>query len=314
MLAAFSISSSSPIAIHHNINNNNINPSFLDDDPNKNKTKNQYHTTPRHCNTSSPQTQLDHSSSMDNNNNNNNNNHSSSLVTDYYKFCNHDHTHLLLPLNPNSTNRKSKGKEVMEMSEVGGLLKMKKNKQKGKMEEKKLAVREGFIHVRAKRGEATDSHSLAERVRRERISDRMRLLQGLVPGCHKVNGKALMLDEIINYVRSLQNQVEFLSMKLASVNPIHSHTFGLMESHTSQSHQNNFTNGLASSSRLLDQSITSSPNYAYPQFLDNYVDSLLFQHSQTFPNDLSQMLWEGDDDQIQRQELINHSDIMFSFH
>ncbi|XP_019708367.1 basic helix-loop-helix protein 80 isoform X2 [Elaeis guineensis] len=72
----------------------------------------------------------------------------------------------------------------------------------------------GFIHVRARRGQATDSHSLAERARREKIRGRMKMLQGLVPGCDKVNGKALMLDEIINYVRSLQNQVEFLSAKL----------------------------------------------------------------------------------------------------
>ncbi|CDP03937.1 unnamed protein product [Coffea canephora] len=76
-----------------------------------------------------------------------------------------------------------------------------------------------YIHVRARRGQATDSHSLAERVRREKISERMKLLQDLVPGCNKVTGKALMLDEIINYVQSLQRQVEFLSMKLASVNP-----------------------------------------------------------------------------------------------
>ncbi|XP_039039320.1 transcription factor bHLH62-like isoform X2 [Hibiscus syriacus] len=75
-----------------------------------------------------------------------------------------------------------------------------------------------YIHVRARRGQATDSHSLAERVRREKISERMKLLQNLVPGCSKVAGKALMLDEIINYVQSLQRQVEFLSMKLASVN------------------------------------------------------------------------------------------------
>ncbi|GKV10893.1 hypothetical protein SLEP1_g22197 [Rubroshorea leprosula] len=75
-----------------------------------------------------------------------------------------------------------------------------------------------YIHVRARRGQATDSHSLAERVRREKISERMKLLQDLVPGCNKVTGKALMLDEIINYVQSLQSQVEFLSMKLASVN------------------------------------------------------------------------------------------------
>ncbi|KAK1376084.1 transcription factor bHLH137 [Heracleum sosnowskyi] len=78
----------------------------------------------------------------------------------------------------------------------------------------------GYIHVRARRGQATDSHSLAERVRREKISERMKLLQALVPGCDKVTGKALMLDEIINYVQSLQNQVEFLSMKIASVNPM----------------------------------------------------------------------------------------------
>ncbi|XP_061364594.1 basic helix-loop-helix protein 80-like [Gastrolobium bilobum] len=78
----------------------------------------------------------------------------------------------------------------------------------------------GYVHVRARRGQATDSHSLAERVRREKISERMKMLQRLVPGCDKVTGKALVLDEIINYVQSLQNQVEFLSMKLASVNPM----------------------------------------------------------------------------------------------
>ncbi|KAJ7540447.1 hypothetical protein O6H91_10G015300 [Diphasiastrum complanatum] len=65
-----------------------------------------------------------------------------------------------------------------------------------------------YIHVRARRGQATDSHSLAERVRREKISERMKFLQDLVPGCSKVTGKALMLDEIINYVQSLQSQVE----------------------------------------------------------------------------------------------------------
>ncbi|KAG0455679.1 hypothetical protein HPP92_023467 [Vanilla planifolia] len=75
-----------------------------------------------------------------------------------------------------------------------------------------------YIHVRAKRGQATNSHSLAERVRREKISERMRVLQDLVPGCNKITGKAVMLDEIINYVQSLQRQVEFLSLKLAAIN------------------------------------------------------------------------------------------------
>ncbi|BAF19985.2 Os06g0613500, partial [Oryza sativa Japonica Group] len=71
----------------------------------------------------------------------------------------------------------------------------------------------------ARRGQATDSHSLAERARREKINARMELLKELVPGCSKVSGTALVLDEIINHVQSLQRQVEYLSMRLAAVNP-----------------------------------------------------------------------------------------------
>lgn len=174
-------------------------------------------------------------------------------------------------------------------------------KKKKKDDEADNGEGRGYIHVRARKGEATDSHSRAERVyywllfhihhlqhkrffvtihrvlwiqvRRERIRERMDLLRGLVPGCDKVmlipsslfalivdwnspgwwsqnTGKAVMLDEIINYVQFLQNQVEvgetwtgffsdhefkllrtpwklvvvvhaqFLSMKLASMNPI----------------------------------------------------------------------------------------------
>ncbi|EAZ09708.1 hypothetical protein OsI_31996 [Oryza sativa Indica Group] len=63
-------------------------------------------------------------------------------------------------------------------------------------------------------------NSAHSKVRRERISERMRMLQALVPGCDKVTGKALILDEIINYVQSLQNQVEFLSMRIASLSPV----------------------------------------------------------------------------------------------
>ncbi|CAN6550228.1 unnamed protein product [Malus baccata var. baccata] len=72
------------------------------------------------------------------------------------------------------------------------------------------------IHVRAKRGQATDSHSLAERLRREKINERLRCLQNLVPGCYKTMGMAVMLDVVCSYVQSLQNQIEFLSMKLSA--------------------------------------------------------------------------------------------------
>ncbi|CAK9216170.1 unnamed protein product [Sphagnum troendelagicum] len=105
--------------------------------------------------------------------------------------------------------------EEADFSPAGGSLSRKESSSKPRPDPSK----QDFIHVRARRGQATDSHSLAERVRREKISERMKFLQDLVPGCNKITGKAVMLDEIINYVQSLQRQVEFLSMKLASVNP-----------------------------------------------------------------------------------------------
>ncbi|XP_020080726.1 transcription factor BEE 3-like [Ananas comosus] len=89
----------------------------------------------------------------------------------------------------------------------------KKSGRRCSKEEKKAKE---VVHVEARRGQATDSHSVAERLRRERINERMRCLQELVPGCYKEMGMAGMLDEIINYVQSLKNQVEFLSMKLSA--------------------------------------------------------------------------------------------------
>eukprot|EP00252_Welwitschia_mirabilis_P007094 TRINITY_DN1816_c0_g1_i1.p1 TRINITY_DN1816_c0_g1~~TRINITY_DN1816_c0_g1_i1.p1 ORF type:complete len:391 (+),score=36.37 TRINITY_DN1816_c0_g1_i1:254-1426(+) len=65
--------------------------------------------------------------------------------------------------------------------------------------------------VRARRGQATDPHSIAERLRRERIAERMKALQELVPNSNKTD-KASMLDEIIEYVKFLQLQVKVLSM------------------------------------------------------------------------------------------------------
>ncbi|CAH8388318.1 unnamed protein product [Eruca vesicaria subsp. sativa] len=65
--------------------------------------------------------------------------------------------------------------------------------------------------VRARRGQATDPHSIAERLRRERIAERMKSLQELVPNGNKTD-KTSMLDEIIDYVKFLQLQVKVLSM------------------------------------------------------------------------------------------------------
>ncbi|KAF8118241.1 hypothetical protein N665_0005s0010 [Sinapis alba] len=112
------------------------------------------------------------------------------------------------------TESNMKGKSSMSNTEAASS-DTSKETSKGASEIHKL----DYIHVRSRRGQATDRHSLAERARREKISKKMKYLQDIVPGCKNVTGQAGMLDEIINYVQSLQTQVEFLSMKLAVLNP-----------------------------------------------------------------------------------------------
>ncbi|CAN4085471.1 unnamed protein product [Withania somnifera] len=174
----------------------------------------------------------------------------------------------------------------------------KKNNSKLVAKDEKKANEEtptGYIHVRARRGQATDSHSLAERVRREKISERMKILQSIVPGCDKVTGKALMLDEIINYVQSLQNQVEFLSMKLASSNPMY-YDFGMDLDALMVRPDDQSLSGLETQLPNIQQaSTTTSPaaevipntTSVYP-FLDNSA-SLMFQQAH-FPNSIPQVL------------------------
>ncbi|XP_055822196.1 transcription factor bHLH77-like isoform X2 [Solanum dulcamara] len=115
--------------------------------------------------------------------------------------------------NVSTENNESSAKRIKSDDKIGN------DKEQNQENQKTQEPPKDYIHVRARRGQATDAHSLAERVRREKIGERMKFLQDLVPGCNKVTGKAVMLDEIINYVQSLQCQVEFLSMKLSNLNP-----------------------------------------------------------------------------------------------
>ncbi|KAL7151801.1 hypothetical protein ABFS83_04G055500 [Erythranthe nasuta] len=65
--------------------------------------------------------------------------------------------------------------------------------------------------IRAKRGHATHPRSIAERVRRTKISERMRKLQELVPNMEKQTNTSDMLDLAVDYIKDLQRQVKTLS-------------------------------------------------------------------------------------------------------
>uniref|UniRef100_A0A0E0QKZ4 BHLH domain-containing protein n=1 Tax=Oryza rufipogon TaxID=4529 RepID=A0A0E0QKZ4_ORYRU len=65
--------------------------------------------------------------------------------------------------------------------------------------------------IRAKRGCATHPRSIAERVRRTRISERIRKLQELVPNMDKQTNTADMLDLAVDYIKDLQKQVKGLN-------------------------------------------------------------------------------------------------------
>jgi hypothetical protein len=73
------------------------------------------------------------------------------------------------------------------------------------------------MRTRAKRGCATHPRSIAERVRRTKISERMKRLQDLVPDMDKQTNTSDMLDETVEYVKSLQRKVQELSETVAQL-------------------------------------------------------------------------------------------------
>ncbi|XP_024987294.1 transcription factor bHLH130-like [Cynara cardunculus var. scolymus] len=65
--------------------------------------------------------------------------------------------------------------------------------------------------ARAKRGFATHPRSIAERVRRTRISERIKRLQELFPNMDKQTNTADMLDMAVEYIKDLQKELQSLN-------------------------------------------------------------------------------------------------------
>ncbi|KAF5462312.1 hypothetical protein F2P56_018332, partial [Juglans regia] len=57
----------------------------------------------------------------------------------------------------------------------------------------------------------TEVHSLSGKRRREKVKEKMRVLKELIPNCDKVD-KVSMLDEAIKYLKTLQLQLQIMSM------------------------------------------------------------------------------------------------------
>nr|CAA8287044.1 Unknown [Brassica oleracea]CAA8391631.1 Unknown [Brassica oleracea]CAA8403183.1 Unknown [Brassica oleracea]VDD09479.1 unnamed protein product [Brassica oleracea] len=62
-----------------------------------------------------------------------------------------------------------------------------------------------------RRSRAAEVHNLSERKRRDRINERMKALQELIPHCNRTD-KASILDEAIDYLKSLQMQLQVMWM------------------------------------------------------------------------------------------------------
>ncbi|CAI5474350.1 unnamed protein product [Closterium sp. Yama58-4] len=72
--------------------------------------------------------------------------------------------------------------------------------------------RSGLEGSAAKRARAAEVHNMSERRRRDRINERMKALQQLIPNSNKTD-KASMLDEAIEYLRMLQLQLHVMSAR-----------------------------------------------------------------------------------------------------
>ncbi|MBA0716505.1 hypothetical protein Golax_015331 [Gossypium laxum] len=92
-----------------------------------------------------------------------------------------------------------------------------------------------------KRSRAAEVHNLSERIwmelhkqrRRDRINEKMRALQELIPNCNKVD-KASMLDEAIDYLKTLQLQVQIMSMRAGLYVPPMMLPTGMQHMHATQ--------------------------------------------------------------------------------
>ncbi|KAF7060422.1 hypothetical protein CFC21_067212 [Triticum aestivum] len=83
-----------------------------------------------------------------------------------------------------------------------------------RMEEISYRIQE--LVPRIKKDRASDGRSIAERVRRTKISERLRNLQGLVPNMEKQTNTSDMLDMAVDYIKELQMKIKAMKEEEAN--------------------------------------------------------------------------------------------------
>ncbi|XP_074587666.1 transcription factor PIF4-like [Curcuma longa] len=106
------------------------------------------------------------------------------------------------PKNASNQSHKRKAREVED-----SVCQSEQEAEYESIEEKKQTQRP----MSKRRSRAAEVHNLSERRRRDRINEKMKALQELIPHCNKTD-KASMLDEAIEYLKSLQLQVQMMWM------------------------------------------------------------------------------------------------------
>ncbi|CAF1944582.1 transcription factor PIF1 isoform X1 [Brassica napus] len=101
--------------------------------------------------------------------------------------------------------------EIEPLETIVDERKRKEREEVGSTECRNEEAKQGRGSSSTKRSRAAEVHNLSERKRRDRINERMKALQELIPCCNK-SDKASMLDEAIEYMKSLQLQIQMMSM------------------------------------------------------------------------------------------------------
>ncbi|KAK4723956.1 hypothetical protein R3W88_026735 [Solanum pinnatisectum] len=109
-----------------------------------------------------------------------------------------------------------------------------------------------------KRSRAAATHNQSERKRRDKINQRMKTLQKLVPTSSKTD-KASMLDEVIEYLKQLQAQVKAMSMMIHVNMQPPPMMLPNMAFQQQQQHQQ-FQMSMMGMARPIDVNALSSPN------------------------------------------------------